>query len=169
MISTCSIDGCDKPTVARRVCGMHLTRIRRHGDPHTTLRPNWNTGNGWIDAHGYRRFAARNHPLSTTNGAGVAEHRLVLHAKLGAGEHPCHWCGRPLRWGRDLRAHHVNGDRDDNRPANIVPACASCILQRSRRVTTRGETRMKEHVVPSPQASSELHTFSTLTPGGRQG
>lgn len=32
--SICQIDGCEKPTKARGLCGAHYHRMRRHGDPH---------------------------------------------------------------------------------------------------------------------------------------
>lgn len=31
---TCSIDGCDKPVKTRGMCGMHVERVRKWGDPH---------------------------------------------------------------------------------------------------------------------------------------
>lgn len=30
---TCTIDGCDKPIHSRQMCGMHVQRWKRHGDP----------------------------------------------------------------------------------------------------------------------------------------
>lgn len=38
-MTACVIDGCDKPRLAGgyRRCGMHVSRIRRHGDPTINL------------------------------------------------------------------------------------------------------------------------------------
>lgn len=33
----CSIDGCDKPVKARRLCTTHYARLLRHGDPLVTI------------------------------------------------------------------------------------------------------------------------------------
>lgn len=68
-------------------------------------------------------------------------HRVVLYDKIGPGPHPCHWCGKPVDWTTNrnggigqLVADHVNDDRGDNRPENIVPSCRGCNGQRSHRV-----------------------------------
>jgi hypothetical protein len=45
----CNIENCDKPVDRRGMCGMHYTRWKRHGDPHTKLRdwkPRINAQNG---------------------------------------------------------------------------------------------------------------------------
>lgn len=34
----CSVDGCDKPTIARGFCTLHYQRWKRHGDPTKTKR-----------------------------------------------------------------------------------------------------------------------------------
>jgi hypothetical protein len=35
---TCSIDNCDKPTVAKGLCRTHYMRLRRAGDPNTVRK-----------------------------------------------------------------------------------------------------------------------------------
>jgi hypothetical protein len=37
------------------------------------------------------------HPLRAGNGT-VLLHRALLYELIGPGPHPCHWCGRVLRW-----------------------------------------------------------------------
>lgn len=80
------------------------------------------------------------HPLATMasrNRSGnlvkLGEHRIVLYEKIGPGTHPCHWCKRPVRWapgegpgGDRLSCDHLNSDRKDNRPENLVPSCHGC-------------------------------------------
>ncbi len=75
------------------------------------------TGNGskkWKGGkflrNGYRYILDPSHPLANKNGY-VAEHRKVLMEKIG----------RPLRMGRKNMevAHHVNGNKLDNRPENL--------------------------------------------------
>lgn len=55
-------------------------------------------------------------------------HRLVLFAKVGAGPHPCHWCGCELDWTGlgGITVDHLNGIKSDNAPANTVVSCQQC-------------------------------------------
>lgn len=86
----------------------------------------------------YKRLKRRGHPLATASGH-LCEHRAVLYDKLGPGTHPCHWCGKLLRWtiGKlekdSILPDHINFSERDNRPANIVAACAQCNARRQRR------------------------------------
>ena len=55
--STCSIDGCERPSRHRTLCPTHYMRWRRHGDPSITLRPEWEMSASerfWakVDKHG---------------------------------------------------------------------------------------------------------------------
>jgi hypothetical protein len=81
-----------------------------------------------------RRMLVRpNHPLAG-KGRLISEARAVLYAKIGPGPHDCHWCGSRVEWrpGEGVRAKgvlmadHINNDRHDNRPENLVPACQAC-------------------------------------------
>lgn len=67
------------------------------------------------------------HPLSYASGR-VRVHRAVLWDKIGAGPHPCHWCGQELDWFTKplIQADHLDSDTHNNDPANLVPACAGC-------------------------------------------
>lgn len=55
---------------------------------------------------GYIQVLCPDHPNSTSNGY-ILEHRLVMSIKLG----------RPLT--KDENVHHINGNREDNRPENL--------------------------------------------------
>jgi hypothetical protein len=148
----CRVEDCDRVTTHGTLCSRHQHRLARYGDLDVDRSaPN----EGWVSSNGYPNLAAHGHPLRRQNRVAVG--RLVLYEKIGPGTHPCTWCDRPLEWGANLRAARVNGDRADSSPENLVAACASCILERSR----RGETRMKEHVVPAPQASSQLQSATS--------
>lgn len=60
-----------------------------------------------MDSHGYVLVTMSEHPRAL-NGRYVREHLLVVERALG----------RPVPLGKPV--HHVNGDRTDNRGANLV-------------------------------------------------
>lgn len=110
-------------------CAMHYHRQYRHGDVNKTAveRPA-------KYVRKYKSGMARNHPLAPPSGR-VYVHRRVLYDKIGPGEHACYWgCGRILHWtvgqaaGDDNRlvADHLDGQGDNNDPANLVPSCHHC-------------------------------------------
>ena len=83
------------------------------------------------------------HPLAPASGL-VLVSRVNLYAKLGAGLHPCHWCGMTLRWhkqqkgrgpkGRDsIYADHLDGDEGNDAADNLVPSCNGCNISRGHR------------------------------------
>lgn len=91
---------------------------------------------------GYRFLTMEyDHPLATT-GSVVMEHRKVLFDTIGPGPHECHWnetygCGRiSLEWGGlqgdSLCVDHLDHDRTNNAPENLVPSCIACNLRRGR-------------------------------------
>lgn len=80
---------------------------------------------GYVDAYGYRILTGhQGHPLACRNGE-LKEHRKVLYAKLGPGPHTCHMCGKGLGWDQ-LIADHLDGNRLNNEPGNLAPACRKC-------------------------------------------
>lgn len=123
--TVCSVDGCAKPARTRkgRLCEMHYGRWYRTGD-----------FNGreykrrYINSSGYVVLSGRDHPLARTNR--VFEHRAVLYDHLGAGVHPCHWCGAEVSWSakgnRRLVVDHLDDNKHNNRLSNLVPACNPC-------------------------------------------
>lgn len=89
---------------------------------------------------GPRMRRAPDHPLAPPSGV-VAVSRLVLFDKIGPGGHPCHWCDAPLTWTagggpadpNNLLVDHLDWDRNNNDPDNLVPSCNSCNAHRTRR------------------------------------
>jgi len=73
---------------------------------------------------GYVRIKLPDHPFAASGW--VREHIAVLLAEIGLEGAPCHYCGRDLDWGADLHVDHLNRDRQDNRPENLVPSCLGC-------------------------------------------
>ena len=137
----CVIEGCVKQTRTGKadLCKMHYHRQYRHGDVsvvgsviHTRT------------AGSYKRLYLPGHPLADAIGL-VYTHRAVLYDVVGPGPHPCHWCGTAVDWQAAgsgyLQADHVNGDREDNRPENLVPSCGPC---NSRRASRRRVERLRE-------------------------
>jgi hypothetical protein len=106
----------------------------------------------YVLAKGYVVRYAPEHPLASDTGL-VPEHRMVLYDVLGPGPHPCHWCGAPHNWS-DLHADHLNFDRQDNRPANLVAACFACNSGRRERSSCGPKPREGYRPTGSAQRSS---------------
>lgn len=92
-------------------------------------------GSGTVNSAGYRRMRLPPHPLARPDGS-ILEHRKVLFDELGDGCHPCHWCSRLLDWRTDpksadfLQVDHLDADRLNNEPRNLVAACKACNTER---------------------------------------
>ncbi len=104
----CEVPGCDRPPGRSGLCRSHATRLRRYGDPEHG-GPLRTTGAGGSLSHGYWWVAvpAGKRHLVPAGRRAEFEHRLVMAEALG----------RPLRG--DEVVHHRNGDRLDNRLANL--------------------------------------------------
>lgn len=87
-------------------------RLRGRTGP---LARSWKGGKSWEDRKGYRRV---HH-----NGRYILEHRYVMEKELK----------RQLLAGEDV--HHINGDRADNRPENLV------VLPRAQHQKLHGDRR----------------------------
>lgn len=83
-----------------------------------------------VNAHG--------HTLATSLGR-IPYHRFVLYEALGQPvASKCHWCGYVLPWKTGLigaythvvNADHLNADKSNNEPGNLVPACYWCNANR---------------------------------------
>lgn len=86
----------------------------------------------------YLTMAASDHPLAMGSKRQIAYvHRVVLYDSIGPGVHLCHWCGREVEWCaqgiRNLVADHLDENRWNNAPENLVPSCRRCNSERSRR------------------------------------
>lgn len=132
--ATCTIPACDKPPRSGTAawCAMHYHRWYRHGDPMVTLTPG---GSRSVNARGYVVVTGYHHPLARKGQ--VLLHRATLYDAIGPGEHPCHWCARPVDWAvndlrdpRCLTVDHIDHDRLNNAVNNLVPSCNPCNVRR---------------------------------------
>lgn len=133
----CSIGGCSRSVWSREMCNMHYSRANRSGgdpgpvDPMTAPR-----GSGCVRPDGYRVVYRHGHPLADAAGQ-ILEHRLVLFAVIGDGDHLCHWCNTTIRWDSPagtpsaLVVDHLDWDRANNDPVNLVPSCSTCNINRT--------------------------------------
>lgn len=117
----CNIEGCDAPAIRRQgtQCEMHYYRARRTGTTNI-LKPSYRH----ITSAGYINIKDAGHPLAGINGW-VYEHRAVLYLKLGPEDQHCFWCDEALKWA-NLVVDHLNEDKSDNHPDNLVAACNNC-------------------------------------------
>lgn len=125
-------DPCDAAGCARRArskrgrwCDRHYSRMRRNGTLQLKTKARQAAG---VTIEGYAWLLDVSHPLSRVGR--VLAHRKTLYDHIGSGEHPCHWCGKPVRWGGRKRGalvvDHLDGDKLNNEIENLVPACNPC-------------------------------------------
>ena len=101
----CRVDACKwAAETATGLCMKHYSRFKRHGDPNMRVRKPWGQTRRTV-ASGYVEIKRPDHPGQTRGW--VAEHRVIMEAKLG----------RFLLPGENV--HHINGIRDDNRVENL--------------------------------------------------
>lgn len=142
----CTVEGCTKPRRSGRCpyCEMHYYRLRRGGTLERRRKPKSHI----VHSNDYILRYAPGHPLAVGNY--VYEHRAVLYAARGDGPFTCYWCGKEITWA-NMDVDHLNGNRHDNRPENLVPSCPTCNRARSKAklketlrrrygITFRGET-----------------------------
>lgn len=127
----CCVPGCPRPRQQREHCTTCYARLRRTG---STDAPRYRYRS--LSSTGYVIVSDKSHPLTNKRNGILFEHRKVLYDAIGPGPHQCHWCQREVDWTiGPLRPHsllpdHLDGDKANNAPENLVPSCNPCNGQR---------------------------------------
>lgn len=111
--------------------------------------PRW--GQGYINDQGYRIGFYPDHLIANTQGY-LLEHRRVLFDTVGAANQPCYWCGKILAWSTSDRpsklcVDHLDNDKLNNDPTNLVPCCYACNTRRGSvdRIRSPRDTCLRGH------------------------
>jgi 5-methylcytosine-specific restriction endonuclease McrA len=125
----CSVTGCDREAryKADALCQKHYFRKWRNG---TTEKVRKAANPRIEDGRGYQFIHAPGHPLCTKGQIYVAEHRLVLFARIGHSEMACELCGTSLDW-KTVDVDHIDENPRNNEPENLRPLCMRCNIWRS--------------------------------------
>lgn len=132
---TCELEGCQKPSGQHRICGMHRKRIKRTGSADLLPRQPRQRRPRKPQAP-YQRVRVAHHVLVDGCDSKTYVHRVVLFDRIGYGPHRCHWCCIGLTWRLDLHVDHIDFNRLNNDPDNLVPSCMSCNTTRPRPAIT---------------------------------
>lgn len=110
---------------------MSEAKRRQWEDPESGYNRRFQRGQESHIVMGYRMLLGwHGHPLAHAKGT-IYEHRKVLYDNIGPGPHECHWqCGKTLDWD-DIDADHVDGERLNNEPENLVASCRPCNRRRA--------------------------------------
>lgn len=123
----CKVDGCDM--VANRtgaeMCEKHYMRQRRNGSTKTQYE---RAEEFFEQSGGYLLVKAKGHPRSI-DGRRAYAHRVAFSDANGEGPFKCHWCGVTVTWA-DMHVDHLDDDKHNNDPRNLVASCPVCNQQR---------------------------------------
>jgi hypothetical protein len=117
----CSTEGCKNLAnrVGLELCEACYGRLRRNGSvARRGAKLRSKNKAGYISL-------IMDHPLASPSTGCVYEHRKVVFDRVGAGPHPCYWCGKILEWSR-IVIDHLNEVKDDNRFENLAISCSPC-------------------------------------------
>ena len=117
----CSNPACsNKATqIGSGICNTCYYRIQRTGN-YIKPKPKYRYKTG----ASYIKLLSPEHELADSNG-NVFEHRKVAYEKYGSGIQGCFWCGESLKWEKVV-IDHLNENKQDNRPGNLVISCNKC-------------------------------------------
>ena len=121
LLAQCSNPDCNSKAnrVGAGLCEACYCRKRHNGSyKRNAYKYRYKTGAGYI------RLLVPNHPLADSAG-NVFEHRKVAFEKYGNGIQRCFWCGCLMMWSETV-IDHLNENKADNRPENLMVSCNCC-------------------------------------------
>lgn len=129
----CSVEQCSRNVKTKGYCAAHYLQSYHGRDLTTEIREKAPNGSGHLD-NGYKYFTNHEHPLADKYGR-VAEHRMVAYEKFGPGRQRCNWCYGEVIWNAQLQKYwvvvdHLDFDRSNNDPTNLVISCHHCNWKR---------------------------------------
>lgn len=128
--TSCSVPDCDRRrrAIGSLYCETHYYRLRRTGRIDVSPRKGfYRQKRGYVVQHGMS-----GHPLATErNPHEVYQHRVVFFAQHGEGPFLCHHCSKTVTWD-DMDIDHLDDDRGNNDPSNLVASCPPCNKERGR-------------------------------------
>lgn len=140
----CKVIGCRGLAVREKytVCEAHYCMHRRTGSYEGKIRNHRVTDGKYVRIIGK---GSGDHPIASKKSKILYEHRMVAYDSRNGICEPCFWCGTKLDW-ENCVIDHLNEDKHDNRPDNLLIACTNC--NRARGALLDFIFRMKESSVP---------------------
>jgi len=132
----CVVDWCNDEVynISNKLCKAHFNQLHRHGKIRQPNEYRAAAGFGCLHNNGYFYVHDKSHPLAGARGR-LSLHRKILYNKIGPGIHQCNWCDKLISWeDKTLFPDHLDWDRLNNHPDNLVPSCVKCNISRKKSV-----------------------------------
>lgn len=130
----CSVVWCEDEVynVTNKLCKAHFNQLHRHNRIRSPEEYRAPAGVGCVHNNGYHYIHDKDHPLAGSRGR-LSVHRKVLYDKIGPGDHKCNWCPKMVGWvKKTLVPDHLDWDKTNNDPDNLVPSCQPCNTKRKK-------------------------------------
>lgn len=120
----CIINGCRKKALRTKntLCEAHYYQNRRTGSFDKKVYPRTADHGAYVRILGSH---SKNHPMCGGKSGMLYEHRMVAYDVRNGICECCFWCGKELTW-KSCVIDHLNEDKHDNRPENLLISCVNC-------------------------------------------